>query len=94
MTTAPIEERVARECIAEIAAVARHYGAEVPFLRPAAFSGDTSPDIEWVEHALSVLEPHDCFAILRPTSPLLSPSPLQSATYRFHRGSQQSGRSA
>ena len=36
----------------EIAAIARHYGAEVPFLRPAAFAGDTSPDIEWVEHTL------------------------------------------
>ena len=33
-----------------IAAIARHYGAEVPFLRPAEFAGDTSPDIEWVEH--------------------------------------------
>ena len=36
----------------EIAALARHYGAEVPFLRPAAFAGDTSPDIEWVEYTL------------------------------------------
>ena len=36
----------------ETAAIARHYGAEVPFLRPAAFAGDTSPDIEWVEHTL------------------------------------------
>ena len=36
----------------DIAAVARHYGAEVPFLRPAAFAGDTSPDIEWLEHRL------------------------------------------
>jgi CMP-N,N'-diacetyllegionaminic acid synthase len=32
--------------------VARHYGAEVPGLRPAEFAGDTSPDIEWVEHVL------------------------------------------
>ena len=32
------------------AAIARHYGAEVPFLRPAAFASATSPDIEWVEH--------------------------------------------
>ena len=39
----------------EIAAIARHYGAEVPFLRPAAFAGDTSPDIEWLEHALTEL---------------------------------------
>ena len=39
----------------EIAAIARHYGAEVPFLRPPAFAGDTSPDIEWLEHALTEL---------------------------------------
>src|SRR5688500_9086864 len=39
----------------QIAAVARHYGAEVPFLRPAAFGGDTSPDIEWLEHLLTEL---------------------------------------
>ena len=57
----------------ETAEIARHYGAEVPFLRPAAFAGDLSPDIEWVEHALATLEamgrPYDCFSILRPTSP-------------------------
>jgi len=33
----------------ETAAIARHYGAEVPFLRPAQFASDTSPDIEWIE---------------------------------------------
>ena len=40
----------------EIAAIARHYGAEVPFLRPAAFAGDTSPDIEWLEYTLGELQ--------------------------------------
>ena len=39
----------------DIAAVARYYGAEVPFLRPPQFAGDTSPDIEWVEYTLSEL---------------------------------------
>ena len=32
----------------ETAAIARGYGAEVPFLRPPRFAGDTSPDIEWL----------------------------------------------
>ncbi len=32
--------------------IAKHYGAEVPFLRPAEMSGDLSPDIEWVEFTL------------------------------------------
>src|ERR1044071_59827 len=39
----------------ETAAIARHYGAEVPFLRPAAMAGDTSPDIEWLQDPLSGL---------------------------------------
>src|SRR6185436_6454072 len=53
----------------EIAAIARHYGAEVPFLRPAQFSGDTSPDIEWLEYTLNELKRRgrtwDCFSLLR-----------------------------
>ena len=36
----------------DYAAVARHYGAETPFIRPPALAGDTSPDIEWVKHSL------------------------------------------
>ena len=58
----------------EVAAVARRYGASVPFLRPAELAGDRSPDIEWVRHALDGLRQSgrrvDAFAILRPTSPL------------------------
>src|SRR5215475_1750600 len=53
--------------------IARHYGAEIPFLRPAAMAGPLSPDIEWVEHTVMRLtqagRAYDCFAILRPTSP-------------------------
>jgi N-acylneuraminate cytidylyltransferase len=37
----------------DIANIARQYGAEVPFLRPVEFSGDTSPDIEWLEHTIA-----------------------------------------
>jgi N-acylneuraminate cytidylyltransferase len=71
----------------EIAAIARHYGAEVPFLRPAAFAGDTSPDIEWLEHMLGELRRQgrtwDCFSLLRPTSPFRSAAMLQRAWARF-----------
>jgi N-acylneuraminate cytidylyltransferase len=71
----------------EIAAVARHYGAEVPFLRPAAFGGDTSPDIEWLEHALTELRAGgrswDAFSILRPTSPFRSAVSIRRAFERF-----------
>src|SRR5258706_2066006 len=40
----------------ETAAIARYYGAEVPFLRPAEFAGDTTPDIASVEHTLRELK--------------------------------------
>ena len=57
----------------EVAEVARHYGAEVPFLRPPALASDTSPDVEWLDHALRELAAKgrtwDCFSLLRPTSP-------------------------
>lgn len=53
--------------------VARHYGAEVPFLRSADISGDKSPDIEWVIWVLSSLKQqgreYEVFSILRPTNP-------------------------
>ena len=67
--------------------VARHYGAEVPFLRPPAIAGDLSPDIEWVEHALDALEAEgrrfDCFGILRPTNPFRRPDTIRRAWERF-----------
>jgi CMP-N-acetylneuraminic acid synthetase len=71
----------------EIAAIARHYGAEVPFLRPAAFAGDTSPDIEWLEHTLAELKRQgrtwDCFSLLRPTSPFRSAGTIRRAWTTF-----------
>ena len=71
----------------EIAAIARHYGAEVPFLRPAQFAGDTSPDIEWLEHMLGELRRQgrawDCFSLLRPTSPFRSAATIRRAWARF-----------
>jgi CMP-N,N'-diacetyllegionaminic acid synthase len=71
----------------EIAAIARHYGAEVPFLRPAAQAGDTSPDIEWVEFTLNTLadagRPYDTFSLLRPTSPFRTPDTIRRAWKTF-----------
>src|SRR5688572_12792460 len=71
----------------EIAAIARHYGAEVPFLRPAAFAGDTSPDIEWLEHTLAELKRQgrtwDCFSLLRPTSPFRTADTIRRAWATF-----------
>jgi CMP-N,N'-diacetyllegionaminic acid synthase len=71
----------------EIAAIARHYGAEVPFLRPAAFATDTSPDIEWLADALTRLRGQgrtwDCFSLLRPTSPFRTTATIRRAWSRF-----------
>jgi N-acylneuraminate cytidylyltransferase len=71
----------------EIAAIARHYGAEVPFLRPPQFAGDTSPDIEWLEYTLTELKrggrTWDCFSLLRPTSPFRTAETIRRAWARF-----------
>lgn len=69
------------------AAIARHYGAQVPFVRPREYAGDTSPDIEWIDHALAVLaeggRTYDCFSILRPTSPFRLPETIRRAWEAF-----------
>jgi len=69
------------------AEIGKHYGATVPFLRPAAFAGDASPDIEWIEHALGYFRSQgkefDCFSILRPTSPFRLPETIQRAWKEF-----------
>jgi CMP-N,N'-diacetyllegionaminic acid synthase len=69
------------------ARIAAYYGAEVPFLRPAAFAEDLSPDIEWVEYTLKQLKDqgrhYDCFSILRPTSPFRLPETIRRAWERF-----------
>ena len=71
----------------EIAAIARHYGADVPFLRPPQFAGDTSPDIEWLDYTLRELERAgrrwDCFSLLRPTSPFRTAATIRRAWLRF-----------
>lgn len=59
----------------EIAAVAREYGAEVPFMRPAELAQDRTPDLPVFEHALKMLEEvggykPDVVVQLRPTSPI------------------------
>jgi N-acylneuraminate cytidylyltransferase len=67
--------------------IAKYYGAEMPYLRPAELAGDLSPDIEWVEHILSRLrqdgQEYDCFSILRPTSPFRLPETIQRAWSAF-----------
>ncbi|MEQ1898880.1 MAG: acylneuraminate cytidylyltransferase family protein [Vicinamibacterales bacterium] len=59
----------------EIAAIAREYGADVPFLRPTQLAQDDTPDLPLFQHALAWLREHEgyepeCVVQLRPTSPL------------------------
>ena len=69
------------------AQIARHYGAEVPFLRPVEIAGGKSPDIEWVAYTLERLKQsrrsYDCFSILRPTSPFRRPETIRRAWSEF-----------
>lgn len=60
---------------AEIAQVARDYGAEVPFLRPAEHAHDAATDLEVFQHALTTLRDTEgyaceCVVHLRPTGPV------------------------
>lgn len=59
----------------EIAAVAREWGAETPFLRPVEFAQDNTTDLPVFEHALKWLADvegyrPDVVIQLRPTSPI------------------------
>ena len=40
----------------EIKSISENFGANVPFLRPAELSGDTSTSLEYVRHALNYYE--------------------------------------
>lgn len=58
-----------------IAKVARYYGCEVPFMRPAELAGDDTPTLPVLVHALRWLAANegyqpDAIMILQPTSPL------------------------
>ena len=68
----------------EIAAVARQYGAETPFMRPEEFSRDETLDFPVFKHALEWLAEHedyhpDVLIQLRPTSPFRPPELLDQA---------------
>jgi CMP-N,N'-diacetyllegionaminic acid synthase len=62
----------------EIADVARWYGADVPFLRPAEYATSISPDIEWLRDTLARLdETYELFAIVRATNPFRGPATVR-----------------
>jgi len=68
----------------EIAAVARKFGADVPFMRPAEFAQDDSTDMEVIQHAIDWFEENEQYAPeywmqIRPTTPLRDPDFLNGA---------------
>jgi len=69
---------------AEIAGIARGYGADV-IDRPPHFAADDSPDAQWLRHALGVLgNPPLCtWALLRPTSPFRTAETIRRAYRQF-----------
>ncbi len=59
----------------EIANVAKKYGANVPFLRPAILAGDTATSFDAIKHAIDYYKHElgrefDFVILLQPTSPL------------------------
>ncbi|MDJ0840063.1 MAG: acylneuraminate cytidylyltransferase family protein [Acidobacteriota bacterium] len=59
----------------EICAIARAYGAETPFMRPAAAASDTATDRDVILHAMEWMWEHEgrvpeYWVYLRPTTPL------------------------
>lgn len=67
-----------------IAEVARAWGGEVPFLRPAELAGDAAPQLDVVIHALTEVEQaegrsYDAVVLLQPTAPLRQPADIEAA---------------
>jgi len=66
----------------EIAAIARQWGAEAPFMRPAELSGDHTPIVPVVRHGLQWAEstgtPVERVCALFATAPLVTPALIRS----------------
>jgi CMP-N,N'-diacetyllegionaminic acid synthase len=68
----------------DIADVARHEGAEVPFRRPAEISQSHSTELQAMEHALGWLKDQEAYepdvvVLLRPTSPFRTTATIDRA---------------
>ncbi len=84
--TAALESRFINRVVVstddeEICSVARHYGAEVPFMRPSELALDHVTDLPVFQHCLSWLMEHEDYTPqivvhLRPTAPLRTASDI------------------
>ena len=73
----------------ELAAIARHYGAEVPFMRPAHLAEDTTATEPVIEHAIDFYTGEgwapDAVMLLQATSPVRLPGTLARAVVNLPR---------
>jgi N-acylneuraminate cytidylyltransferase len=71
----------------EIAAVAKSYGAEVPFIRPEFLASDEASSIDVVKHAIDFFESegefYDAICLLQPTSPFRASGFTDNAIRQF-----------
>ena len=63
----------------DIAAIAKQYGASVPWLRPEDLAGDGAKRIDVIRHAISNLNAFTILVYLEPTSPLTEASDIDKA---------------
>jgi N-acylneuraminate cytidylyltransferase len=74
----------------EIAAVARGFGAETPFMRPASLADDHTPVVEVVRHAIRTLDEADCrfeyVCRIFATAALITPDDLKEGWEQMRRG--------
>ena len=76
----------------EIAATARDWGAEVPFLRPPELATDDASSVDVALHALarydalSTGNPCRTLALIQPTTPFLSAEHIRGAVQRYETG--------
>jgi len=68
----------------EIASVARAYGAEVPFLRPAQYARHDSRDVEFLKHFFDNVSVDDV-ALIRPTTPLRDPLVIDQGVETYYK---------
>jgi len=72
----------------KIAEVAREYGCEVPFMRPAELARDDTPHLPVIQHAVGWLKEKEGYTpegvmVLQPTSPLRQPFHIKEAVELF-----------
>ncbi len=72
----------------EIATIAKNYGADVPFMRPADLSSDTAKAVDVYLHAVEYLMQQmkidiDKFMVLLPTAPLRTEKHINGAYEKF-----------